>query len=349
VVAEKIREVLLIGAGFSSVAGIPVQGRLLATILEKGPEDMLSPHALEFNEFRLGVREALGTIFKRENNLGGITLEDFYTVIDLAIMKREPIPPYGWPELVNIRRLVDACIQYVCNTNLREGALGFYRKIAQCMWREHGSKWATLSLNWDTLWDQGLHEVQRKRRTINYGFPAYVLEEAGFCEREEPLGPLILKPHGSFNWGRCPNCSRIFVLNEDQAWEVCNERLSCVACANVLAGQPKLMRMVLTPTMLKQLSGAALLTVWEKAHRILSIAERITFIGYSLPTADYELRSLFLRSIRPDTVLTVVLGRDTTPRQDVYKRYRAFFNIPSTRIVRKGAEEYFRRRYGVRL
>lgn len=61
----------------------------------------------------------------------------------------------------------------------------------------------------------------------------------------------------------------------------------------------------------------------HKAGLELARADKIVFIGYSFPLADFEIRYLLSHYIKRDCDIKVVLHVDDDP-QDVSERYRQF-------------------------
>ena len=78
-------------------------------------------------------------------------------------------------------------------------------------------------------------------------------------------------------------------------------------------------------------------------------ADKVVFMGYSLPQADFELRQLLSRSIRKDAKIEVILSSAGNP--DNYKdvkqkqatsgfRYTSFFSGRKVTISYDGVQEY---------
>lgn len=121
--------------------------------------------------------------------------------------------------------------------------------------------------------------------------------------------------------GRCPRC------RETQA---CIERL-----AGEGISPPELEPFLITPTFIKKFENPHIRMVWHNAFIELCRASKVVFIGYSLPMADYHLRTLFKRAIKPDAEILAVLAdqdarpngraRDGDSRDYTEDRYRDFF------------------------
>jgi hypothetical protein len=96
------------------------------------------------------------------------------------------------------------------------------------------------------------------------------------------------------------------------------------------------------PTFLKNLSNPQYKLIWQNAGIELSEAERIVFIGYSLPQADFEMRQLLSRMVRPNAKIEVVdYGKANNSRiKDTMNRYKIFFGNRDLTFYLKGAKHY---------
>lgn len=127
---------------------------------------------------------------------------------------------------------------------------------------------ALVSLNYDTLLDDALAAAGLK--------PCYALQDEA-----AGAGPILAKLHGSLNWGHCTACGFITVDGD-----------VCSRCAN-----PQLHGLIISPTWLKRYAGAHLERVWDRALTCVQQAERITFVGYSMPPADVAIYQLIRRGL----------------------------------------------------
>jgi hypothetical protein len=112
---------------------------------------------------------------------------------------------------------------------------------------------------------------------------------------------LVLKLHGSINWGVCQDCKLIvpIELSPVGLWSGYGEkyyhlRLSPQLPAEQHCGKP-LSRtpMLIPPTWNKTGYHEKLAPVWQKAAQELAAAENIFIIGYSLPETDSFFRYLY--------------------------------------------------------
>jgi hypothetical protein len=143
-------------------------------------------------------------------------------------------------------------------------------------------RFALISLNYDTLLDDALSDAGA---SPDYGFHALDLSP-----RE---GPLLAKLHGSLNWALCPACGHIEVADAKVAHVLPHvEGLSCSRCDN-----RRLHGLIISPTWLKSYEGAHLQHVWDLALECMQQAERLVFVGYSMPPADVPIYHLIRRGL----------------------------------------------------
>ncbi len=92
----------------------------------------------------------------------------------------------------------------------------------------------------------------------------------------------------------------------------------------------------------------ALRLVWEQAYKALSRADRVAFLGYSLPRTDIAAETLFseaLKDFPPDDVQVVSLaGSDDEATQGKVKhRYREVLGaVPDARFDFRGVQAWSR-------
>ncbi|HYF77808.1 MAG TPA: hypothetical protein VD973_11780 [Symbiobacteriaceae bacterium] len=171
-----------------------------------------------------------------------------------------------------------------------------------------------ISLNYDTLLDDAL--------TGAGWAPDYGLQATA-------SGPLLAKLHGSLNWVQCPACSYIAVTR-------CPA--TCAQCGNA-----NLHGLIISPTLIKSYRGAHLDHIWELALARLRQADRIVFVGYSLPQADIAIYHLLQRSM-----LVAPAGR-LRPAVHVIN-HTASHSSPAARAMKEDAvTSRFRRLFGPRV
>ena len=85
----------------------------------------------------------------------------------------------------------------------------------------------------------------------------------------------------------------------------------------------------MTPTFIKDFTNMHTKTMWHNAQFDLSDAERIVFLGCSLPQADYEFRYLLLKTAvrNPKNKIRVVIypGSPPSDKKETKKHFKTLF------------------------
>jgi hypothetical protein len=169
-----------------------------------------------------------------------------------------------------------------------------------------------LVLNWDIVLEKHL------ARMAPAILPDYACELSDWHNRNNVPSTArqvpVCKMHGSSNWVYCENCKCLFYdLNEKLSlrtkaglikadFRLFDERFTgalfdsslgidpherhCPLCDNMVSTH------IATFSYRKSFRTHAYPSIWHRAERILSEADRWVFIGYSLPKADYEIKHL---------------------------------------------------------
>ena len=164
----------------------------------------------------------------------------------------------------------------------------------------------------------------------------------------------LIKLHGSINWVKCLNCGTIHIVENEKCGDFLfddEKAEKCGTCQKEIANECLLQSQIITPTMMKSINSQLYSNLWSAARRDLRAAEKVTFIGYSLPTADFELRYLLHQSIPAGVPIDVVLYHDDNPNQTdkdnlkkllPEKRYRDLFTKNKLSFYYGGFGAYFR-------
>jgi hypothetical protein len=163
----------------------------------------------------------------------------------------------------------------------------------------------------------------------------------------------LLKIHGSMNWHLCPRCQRLYVdLYKDFQGLYLITKHHCAHCksnfADVDMNSIRLRTNLIMPTFLKDLNNFQIKLIWQNAGVELSEADKVVFIGYSLPQADFELRQLLSRMIRKEAKIRVVLSANDKPNKgyewcSAGYRYETFFNKDQLEVTYEGVENFVKK------
>lgn len=355
--SDDIKTVYILGAGFSNDAGFPLQGQILQTIFSYDLNILSGDNRDEF----LRISEIfLPAITRVKNFLTKIyppntipPLEDCFTLLDQTISERGHCAGYSWKDLEDVRASLNWVILFVFHERIKHmqaKAAEFYRRIAAhwILERVDGGiekdRLSIISLNWDSLVEESVYwciENVKALGKIDIDYCCYTTPLGSSCPHTSSIlqkakgifNIKLLKLHGSSNWKRCPNCSRLYtgVGSKDNIWDLYALPRSCRYCLRRPAAEEthenvaNLESFFISPTYLKTFNNSHIQSIWHNAYVELAEADRIVFIGYSLPEADYYLRSLIKRAVQADAEIHVVLLDRDRPRQQTPKNLRSFF------------------------
>jgi NAD-dependent SIR2 family protein deacetylase len=352
------KTVYILGAGFSRCAGAPSQERILREIFSLERRDGFDFYWGEFERHRSELETFVQEIFEPVNvdARGEISLEDLFTFIDKAILERADFNSRPEEDLRKIRAALEFSIIYMFDQKLRNRPQ-FYDDLANVFVNKRvkagqsADPFGFISLNWDIVLDNAIGEVcqsfsgDNRNRKVGIDYCCYA------TDRSTGLGSMMWKPsggfnikiqklHGSFNWLICRRCGRlIYEVGRKATLLTFINKTPCDYCRSTSS----LGSLFVTPTLLKDLNNTHLRMVWHNAGLDLMEAERVVFVGYSLPLADFELRYLLKKSIRRDTRIEVVLKQSAADYEKVRKNYDTFFGrrLPNEQVHKNGAEKFF--------
>lgn len=98
----------------------------------------------------------------------------------------------------------------------------------------------------------------------------------------------VLKLHGSINWAYSKKHGGLYV----------KEQKSALPEGLIIEKEKRgeFEHVFMTPTFIKDLSNLYTQSIWHNAGYDLADAERVVFLGCSLPLADYEFRHLLFKT-----------------------------------------------------
>lgn len=327
--------VYVLGAGFSREANVPLQNEILNSIRSLSLSDAPPALVTDFLQARNTTAEFLRKAFGDE---ALPSLEDVFTLLDQTIDRRQYCLGKSWHELDTINRALCKAILFLFHikerTVSKEGC-DFYKSIGAYLIGQRYAAgqaqhpFSVISLNWDCILDKAVYSCLEEGKLTNadidyccYSTPIPESSRHTPSLAQKPTGLFnikFMKLHGSTNWLLCPNCSRLYtgLGAQDDIWTRYILGTACPRCSEIQAGieglqdngisPPELEPFLITPTFVKKFENPHIRMVWHNANLDLCEASKVVFIGYSLPKADYHLRTLFKRAIRRDAEISVVL------------------------------------------
>ena len=357
------KTIYILGAGFSKGLGAPIQSEIIKYIFEITPNDYLPDIYYSYrNEIATFLEESF---FISRDQFPDISLEDVYTPLDRCIIDNGSFRNINKSKLLEIRQKINALIimmlqhklKNVPHDNYIDKFAKYLVKIKRNM-KNYNDPFAIISLNWDILIDNALfNEIDPKKGVVDYCChitpynPNKNIEPGLLARGKGKYNIKLLKIHGSLNWLQCIRCQRLFVTFDEKI--AVNEFLTIPDCRlcnknfpleKINGDKALLVSQLIMPTFLKDLNNVQLKLMWQNAGIELSEANKIVFLGYSFPAADFELRQLLARSVRHNAEIEFVLRHNDIPVDEKVdspaKRFRNFFGKRKVTPFYEGVEEY---------
>ncbi len=280
-------DVYIFGAGASAAEGAPATGDFFAQAWQR-----LAP---VFDERVERVWRFLADIFgvavDGPESFDVIpSVDQVFSLVDWSLHADQALgAQYDPPRLYEVRRdlehLMCAALDAALDQRERRPEGPHARFVRRLLAEKDPADFALLSLNYDTILDDAL---------VNAGArPDYGFSDLDLRRRGAARGPLLAKLHGSLNWALCKACDHVEVACEKVAHLVPHVgRLTCSRCGN-----GRLHGSIVSPTWLKSYDSPQLRHLWDLALECLREAERIVFVGYSMPQADVAVYHLICRGL----------------------------------------------------
>jgi hypothetical protein len=365
------KTVFILGAGFAKPAKSLLQNEIIGEILKINPI-AFSPHEIKVSKYIVDFKDFLSKgLYISASQFHKVPLEDVLTPIDRCIIDGISFRSYDRKKLFDLRETIYSLIILAIKSTLdHSNNKNYIDKFAnflvtQMQPRNLNNKdhdpVAVLSTNWDILLDRSIKSaVHADNDNGVVDYCCYISS----LEKDDTIIPgllalglgkynvKLLKLHGSMNWLHCPKCQRLYVAFEKKIAEsgIYGDQFCPHCTINFKKDDSKsnsLRHNLIMPTFLKDLDNIQIKLIWQNAGIELSEASKIVFIGYSLPNADFELRQLLSRMIRPDAEIEVVMQKETKTslkikrsNDETLKRYKTFFGNRKITSYREGVVKY---------
>lgn len=355
-----MKTVYILGAGFSMDAGVPSQERLienainLTTTLNSKAEEKKKV-AIEFLKNQLRVADC-------EHHT--VALEDVFTPLDRCLSENAQFRGLDTAKMHDVREAFIYLIGKVIEASLGSSThssryIELFAKhlIDKSIKRidDEVDRVSVISTNWDLLLDNEIYrniQLEQERGVVDYCCYISSLGENDATVKPglEVLGGggfnvKLLKLHGSLNWLQCPRCMRLYTGfgAKFAVGDLVYECRHCDSNFPEAKHNHALTSNLIVPTYIKDLSNPQYKIIWQNAGIEVSEASKLVFIGYSLPSADFEMRQLLSRMMRKDAKIHVVNFEgdgDTNKRDEFKKPWKAFFGSREVTFEFDGAKSY---------
>ena len=345
-------------------AGAPTQAKIIPSAFKIHKDDPIQFDTLRFAEFTEFLKNQLNV---SEDRFPDIAIEDIFTPLDRCLSDSSQYRGISLDQIMRIREsvfyVIGRTIQILLNNpgHSKGYIKDFARYITDISSQRADINYrktdpvSVLSTNWDILLDNLIYQnIQDNNHKAVVDYCCYIssLDEHDMSVKPglEKLGEggfnvKLLKLHGSLNWLQCPRCARLYTRfqGKDSIDNFLNPT-SCRHCDRNFseeAGNHVLAANLIMPTFIKDLSNPQYKLIWQNAGIEISEADNLVFIGYSLPSADFEMRQLLSRMTRKNAKIDVVDFCDVADSQSAIRlHWESFFGNREIDFFFSGAEAY---------
>lgn len=357
---------LFLGAGSSKPFGYPLTRDVLPRVLARASRAKLFKANVDKCSALL---ESIGRLFPgislaepEQSALPQIT--DVLSLLDRLVLDGYDLGhEFPRARILETRRLLELGVAELLERSSDVVSLkpSKVEEWVRALQREAGpeGRVSVLTTNYDLVLEQGLYRVlgdesgelslEELSQRVDFGFdwrlPNYHDHEP-VVSRPRGAAIGLYKLHGSLNWLRCDQCGYVYVNHHGAIYGL--EHLDSPSDHNTCTCGARLRAVLVTPSTVRDVRDANLLTVWNSALEALRTADRWSFVGYSLPGEDVSLRSILLRARcgwqhrgdpkRKLDVHAYLFKDDPSVRTPEQARYEAFF--PEITIHAGGVEEH---------
>lgn len=358
-----MKTVYILGAGFSVEAGAPTQKAIIreAFRLKNGGFYYETEKFEVFTDF-LKVQLNVS-----EDNFANVDLEDIFTPLDRCFGESSQFRGIGLGEIMKVREavfyVVGKTIQHLLDET--ENSKLYIDNFADYLTRKASIRAdknyrkvdpvSVISTNWDILLDNSIYSSILKSSDYD-GVVDYCCYISSKDENDHTVMPgleklgqggfnvKLLKLHGSLNWLQCPRCSRLYArFSRKEAMYNYDNPSSCRHCDKNFPEERDnhiLTSNLIMPTYLKDFSNPQYRIIWQNAGIEISEADKIIFIGYSLPHADFEMRQLLSRMTRKNAKIHVVDFQEEGKRKEIENHWNKFFGNRDIKFSFDGAKPF---------
>jgi hypothetical protein len=332
--------VLFLGAGATKSVGGPMTNEILPRIVGNPAADAapVADTAQRLPRLQVFLQEQFHVLPGADKeSYPGLPL--LMSLLDTALERRQPLhPAWDTNAVSEMRMAIELAIFDVLEDILRKVPTNNHYSLLDKFFPAPAEP-CVISTNYDLIVDTAMMATSQQRlpggKLPNY----HCAISNPFYKSDWPHFGTLLKLHGSLNWLHCKTCHRLEIgASEQRLFLKVLGRLagptleqaytadgsSCSTC------QTKLRPFLIAPTHLKDYRNPHLAQVWYEAERVLREANRVIFIGYSLPEDDVEVLYLLKRSmahLSPAQITAVEYDPTNPPlsAHTVGRRYRTLF------------------------
>lgn len=309
-----MKVVYFLGAGASKNFGYPLTGDIMPEILSGLKANNLFFHSAAKTQ-RAGEEQYL-------------FLEYFYTLYPGLRNVDEKMEKERIPNITEVLSMVDHCCFYnipphpdLSDQHLEQFRSLINRAIGELMLeyeekpytphekqlldsfvspirqgRNPGDSLTFITTNYDLVID---NEIQNELLVdkVDYGITYRSVFDSSLANTPMESSVKYYKLHGSLNWLRCSLCGHFYINPYGciihQAFKEETDHENTCICSDHL----RLKTVLVSPSLVRDIRDSNLLQIWRSALESIRVADKLVFIGYSLPAEDLAIKSIIMRGL----------------------------------------------------
>lgn len=306
--------VYFLGAGCSYNFGYPLTGQMMPDILENlyykdlfqlGYRKTITEkrHENEFKRFIEFLYPGLKELSLKEKMKLTPSITEILSLVDhLCFYNIPPHPSLNEEKLLHFRYLLNRAVAELLmdyqNMRYKPKEFKLLKKfMGPIVAQEKTVNISIITTNYDLSIDPQFENAIANNK-VDYGIPYRGMDKQGRII-QQPTNPLFryYKLHGSLNWLKCDLCGQYYIhKNGTIAHQAFREEIdddNTCTCNKYL----KLKTVLVAPSLVRDIRDSNLLQIWKAAIEAIRTADRLTFIGYSLPAEDLAIKSVIMRGL----------------------------------------------------
>jgi hypothetical protein len=310
--------VYFLGAGCSYNFGYPLTGQIMPDILKNlynndlfqlGDRKTIAEkrHENELKRFIEFLYPGLKELNLKERMKLAPSITEILSLVDhLCFYNIPPHPRLSEEKLFHFRYLLNRAVAELLmdyqNMPYKFKEKKMLKKfMGPIVAKEKTLNISIITTNYDLSIDPQFEKAIANNK-VDYGIPYRGMNKQGRII-QQPTNPLFryYKLHGSLNWLKCELCGQYYIhKNGTIAHQAFREEIdgdNTCACNDYL----KLKTVLVAPSLVRDIRDPNLLQIWKAAIEAIRTADRLTFIGYSLPPEDLAIKSVIMRGLNGRT------------------------------------------------
>ncbi len=323
---DKRDAVFILGAGASHPDGVPLQKHILPLILSGEIEEIQNSYLGKL------VADFINHNYRHGERIDQYPkLEAVFGFLDYFIQQNESLSvEYPYSTLLEIKEALIKLIHYIIDLKSDKGST-YYHHFWDAI-QKYNSNISIITLNYDTLLEQGFEELFEKFGYLDYSIHLMnydrIHSEKKFTKWINPRAPIeitegsqpvpikILKIHGSLNWKYCNCCNQTLLTPWDKKIDLQRGKFLGYTYPDRIEYEyncpldgTDFQTLIMPPSNIKTLTQPVISHLLSEATREIRATKKIVFVGYSLSDSDVHIKALLQKNIEEEVKIFVINSR----------------------------------------